>query len=201
MATTFASRQEDYRKSLETFFADEEHHTRLLRLLDSTTHLFFFVREFEPHAIVHTTHGLFRMCDEYRNAMTNHKKRYYNFESKVGEGELVWKGQRNPLVGPRLPAPLPRLVALQWLIQHDFDLLYFERKDEVLEAHARHNTDVKRRYMANHKARKLYKTQRIQREARRIETTIRRRAKHTTRAKDLGKPLLVTHVQGGNIKI
>eukprot|EP00514_Thraustochytrium_sp_LLF1b_P006426 CAMPEP_0184538818 /NCGR_PEP_ID=MMETSP0198_2-20121128/17795_1 /TAXON_ID=1112570 /ORGANISM="Thraustochytrium sp., Strain LLF1b" /LENGTH=181 /DNA_ID=CAMNT_0026932291 /DNA_START=691 /DNA_END=1236 /DNA_ORIENTATION=- len=139
MATTFASRQEDYRKSLETFFADEEHHTRLLRLLDSTTHLFFFVREFEPHAIVHTTHGLFRMCDEYRNAMTNHKKRYYNFESKVGEGELVWKGQRNPLVGPRLPAPLPRLVALQWLIQHDFDLLYFERKDEVLEAHARHN--------------------------------------------------------------
>ena len=40
------------------------------------------------------------MCDEYSSAISSHKKRFYNFESKIntnnGKDGLIWAGEVNP---------------------------------------------------------------------------------------------------------
>lgn len=160
-SSNFVAQQTSYRAQAAKFFSDPEKYERLKDLAIHGDRLssavFFFVKEFEKGALVRTDEGIFKMNDEYRNAITNHKKRYYNFESKEGKGELRWQGLRNPrfLVNPELGSialPLPRLVAFQWLIFYGFDKLFWRRKDEVVAAHSEFTTSVKRRYTEAHKS-------------------------------------------------
>jgi hypothetical protein len=162
MATTFADRQLLYRASVREFFADETRYARLERLLlrgDIGSLLYFFVKHFESDCVIATTWGRVRVCDEYRAALTNHKKRWFDFESREGHGELVWEGQVNPPVvvceaRGELAAPLPRLVALRWLVDRGLDDLLWERFDDVQTAHARALVEAKARYSEASRARR-----------------------------------------------
>lgn len=188
---TFKERQESYRASVCAFFQDARRYHRLSRIVFEGDRLcpiiFFYVKEFECERFVRTSEGIFRLCDEYRNAISNHKKRYYNFESKEGCGELVWEGLVNPrvLVNEQLGSialPLPRLVALQWFIQFDFDLLFWERYDEVHAAYVAHVSQVKRRYTDTHKEKKREKRKRLEEEVIAQRSGVSNKSVYLTRA-------------------
>ena len=171
--SNFVVQQESYQAKAREFFACPEKYARLHKLVVNGDRLssmvFYFVKEFEKGKVVNTTRGIFIMCDEYRNAITNHKKRYYNFESKEGKGDLIWGGAVNPrfLVNPdrgAIALPLPRRVAFQWFIQYGFDVLFWERYDEVCAAYTSFTTSVKRRYTEAHKSKKRADRMRVERE-------------------------------------
>lgn len=204
--TTFPVRQRTYRDLVRRFFADEDRYDRLRHIVTTIptvgsgsgpgpgstkkngrsacdrmcSIIFYFVKEFEPDRLVRTDAGIFRVCDEYNNAITNYKKRYYNFESKEGTGELVWKGEINPCVPVRsvpegaegvpvedggvVALPLPRLIALYWFIQFGFDRVFWERFDEVQARYEAFTARVKRKYTENHKTKKAERRRKIEQE-------------------------------------
>jgi hypothetical protein len=174
MSSNYEVQQLTYREQAESFFSNKERYERLLKIAVNGDRIysviFYFVKEFEKGRVVQSRHGgYYRICDEYRNAITNHKKRYYDFESKEGKGQLVWKGATNPrvLVNAQMGSialPLPRLVAMQWFIQYDFDLLFWDRRDEVVVAFTEFTTSVKRKYTEAHKTKKRADRVRVERE-------------------------------------
>ena len=174
MDTNYEVQQHTYRDQARAFFADPSRYERLKRIAINGDRIysviFFYIKEFEKGNVVQAAHGgYYRICDEYRNAITNHKKRYYDFESKEGKGALLWKGTTNPrvLVHEQLGSialPLPRLVAIQWFIQYDFDLLFWERRDEVVAAYTEFTTSVKRKYTEAHKNKKRADRVRVEKE-------------------------------------
>ena len=172
--TNFAVQQVGYREQAERFFSDPGRYERLRRIVVNgdkmCSAVFFFVKEYEKGSLVQTKHkGIYCICDEYKNAITNHKKRYYNFESKEGKGELRWQGMTNPrvLVNAKMGSislPLPRLVALQWFIQYDFDLLFWDNKEVISRAFVEFTSSVKRRYTEAHKNKKREARARMEKE-------------------------------------
>ncbi len=122
--------------------------------------LFFFVKHFEHEKFIRTRFGIFCIADAYRSALTSNMKRYFNFFSREGRGELKSDGACNPCVeiarpqglapglapGPPVLLPLPRLVAYQWLISNDFDKYFWLRYDDVQVAFAKSILDAKQRY-------------------------------------------------------
>ena len=147
-------KQQLYRDNAREFFRVPAHYARLEKLLargDIGQLLYFFVKHFETNRYVRTRQGLLRVADQYRSALTSHMKRYYDFESREGRGDLVWHGHCNPLVDAcealgNAALPLPRLVAYQWLIFMDFDLYLWERFDDVNDAFTRFTLAAKERY-------------------------------------------------------
>ena len=202
MSTTQEVQQRSYREQATLFFSKPANYTRLEKIVSHgpriATIIFFFVKEFEKGSLVKTSNGgIYRTCDEYKNAITNHKKRYYNFESKEGKGEIVWKGETNPCIninpalGP-VSLPLPQLNAFQWLIQYGFDRLFWKRECEVTAAFMEFSTAVKRRYTEAHKSKKKDDRKRIEQfviASRVITEQERKKAlKRQRRAKARGKP-------------
>jgi hypothetical protein len=57
---------------------------------------------------------------------------------------------------------LPRLVALQWFIDHDYDTLLWAEYDEVDTEYAQFIVEVKRKYTTTHKRKKRVERQRIE---------------------------------------
>ena len=174
MDSNYEVQQHTYREQARLFFSDKGRYERLRNIAINGDRIysiiFYFVKEFEKGRVVQARHGgYYRICDEYRNAITNHKKRYYDFESKEGKGQLVWQGATNPrvLVNSEMGSialPLPRLVAMQWFIQYDFDLLFWDRRDEIVAAFTEFTTSVKRKYTEAHKNKKRADRIRVERE-------------------------------------
>lgn len=117
----------------------------------------FFVKIHQRNKIVRNLHNSFHcISDEYKSGVTSHKKRYYDFKSKSGRGDLVYKGKVNPPVlvehGDRsISLPLPCLVACWWFIQNNFDTFFWAEFEEVKRAHDLHVTNNKRIYSTTHK--------------------------------------------------
>ena len=172
--TTFPVRQRAYRDLVCRFFSDPENYKRLERIAEDPrmcSTIFYYVKEFEPDRLVRTETGIFRVCDEYRNAIANFKKRYYNFESKAGSGELVWEGAVNPPVvvneayGPDSVAmPLPRLVALYWFVQNGFDHVFWDRLDDIRASYEAFTAQIKRKYTDTHKRKKAERRRKFEEE-------------------------------------
>ena len=144
-----------YRTNALRFFNLRENYERLEKLVvreDLGTILFYFVKHFEPERPVRTKHGLICIADDYRAALTSHMKRYFDFLSREGRGDLIWYGERNPGIPVRpdlsntVVLPLPRLVAYQWLIYNDLDIYLWNNFDRVQTSFAEHVLDAKRRY-------------------------------------------------------
>lgn len=164
MDTNFPVQQDTYREKLRFFFSDDAKFARLKRLLEerkrNCSMVFFFVKEFEKGALVTTEDGtVCCLLDEYKTAMSSFKKRFYDFQSKPGKGELVYMGERNPLVVVRededeFCAPLPCLMALYWFIQRDFDLLFWRDYERVSKAYKEFFASVKQRYARAHRERR-----------------------------------------------
>ena len=117
----------------------------------------FFVKIHQRGKITRNLHNSFHcIADDYKSGVTSHKKRYYDFKSKIGRGDLVHKGKVNPPVliehGHRSVAlPLPCLVACWWFIQNNFDTFFWEQFEEVKKEHDLHVANNKRVYSVTHK--------------------------------------------------
>jgi hypothetical protein len=159
-------KQQLYRNNVNAFFRVPAHYARLEKLVargDIGQILYFFVKHFETSRYVRTRHGLVRVADQYRSALTSHMKRYYDFESREGRGDLDWHGQCNPAVEAcealgTVALPLPRLVAYQWLIYMDFDLHLWERFEDVSDAFTRFTLAAKERYQLSSQSRRRYRS-------------------------------------------
>lgn len=148
-----------YRENVLRFFGLSEYFERLDALVsrgDMGPVLFFFVKHFEHEKFIRTRFGIFCIADAYRSALTSNMKRYFNFISREGRGDLKSEGACNPCVeivrpqtlqpGPSVLLPLPRLVAYQWLISNEFDKYFWRRHDDVQVAFTKSVLDAKQRY-------------------------------------------------------
>lgn len=159
-SSNFILSQQAYRETLRHFFSDEDNFLRLIRITlgppKICSVIFYFVKEYKSHRFIQFNGEVLRLSDEYSNAITSHKKRYYNFESRIGHGELLWEGEKNPIVPIRGidKFPLPTLVALKWFIQFNFDRLFWKEFDEVQQSFTEFTTTIKRKYTETHKQKK-----------------------------------------------
>ena len=117
----------------------------------------FFVKVHQKNKIIRNSQNSFHcIADQYKAGVTSHKKRYYDFKSRQGRGDLVYNGKVNPLVsvekaGIQVALPLPCLVACWWFIQNNFDTFFWEQFGEVKEEYEVHVANNKRIYSATHK--------------------------------------------------
>lgn len=163
-----------YRRKLSSFFADPENYKRLETFVyhkDTeevySIFLFFLVRVCESK-FLHTIRSYDRKekrqtvyCpkDEYNRALRKYQKRFYNFEDKAGQGDVFWKGVRNPrfLVAAKngpISLPIAKLIALYWAIDYGFDVVFWKRYDEVKEQYVNFVQKTKKRYTETHKNKK-----------------------------------------------
>ncbi len=164
MDTTFKQQQEYYRVTLSGFFSSPELVCRLERIFDGGDRLanviYFFVKQYNPGRLVQTNNEITCMSDEYSRAISSHKKRFYNFVSRVGvkDGKeaLKWNGEVNPAVEiGRARMSLPRMIGMYWFILHGYDILLWENYDDVNTAYTKFTTQTKQKYAETHKSKKF----------------------------------------------
>jgi hypothetical protein len=123
----------------------------------------FFLRKFNNNKPVITIapNGLqLPRCTEfeYSCAVAEFTKRYFDIESKIGEGKLVCNGIVNPPIEIRqngkksgiIKDCLPRLIAYQWVIQLNLDQCFWDNLDKVKECCDAFNQRRKKRYGEQH---------------------------------------------------
>lgn len=157
--TTFLMEQELMRKDCTDFFRTLDHLQRLRKFTLNNDHgkifavVFFFVKRFEKGRLVHNGTGLYCIAEEYSHALATFKKRFYDFESKEGKGDLYWKGEQNPTVqlGHDVFLTLPVLVAMKWFISMRFDAMFWMRYEDIMAAYVDHTAKIKERYTTQHR--------------------------------------------------
>jgi len=158
------NRQEIYINQFREFFDNKSNYERIAKFDDYFKNkenkiyeiVFFFVKNFEPDNLVKTKYGFFKLHFAYKNAISNHKKRFYDVLSKEGKGELIFNGKTNPNffineIFGNVKMTLPRIVSFIWFIRYDFDLIFWNRFEEISEAFRVFNLKTKRKYTDSHK--------------------------------------------------
>lgn len=167
--TTNADRQEVFREQVTAFFADDKHFFRLKRVLDTLIAnetrvanegelMYYFLNRHRQGVVVRSVSGrLFKVHEEYKSALANYRKRYFDFGSKVGMGELRWKGEINPAVVIRNYAmPLPKIVAFMWLLQSELDFIFLDAFDDIFASFIEYTCFTKERYLLNQRQRQMH---------------------------------------------
>jgi hypothetical protein len=158
--TTFRERQDTHRESTSAFFSKLDHYQRLEKVVFSgkTVYpmLMYFITEYSRNRMFVTPNGAACPRAAYTNALRSKQKRFYNFDSRQGKGDLWYNGIVNPVVLANsergsIALPLPLLVALKWLIQEHFDTVFWEQYTLVRESYTHHAKSRKEKYMATHK--------------------------------------------------
>lgn len=173
--TTYTAQQQEYRYTAWQFFANDENYARLKRIHEGgdalASLIFYYVKEYKSSRLVQTKDGFMRMCDEYASAISSFKKRYYDFEGKIGvsttKDNLFWGGELNPGVRARpdsdeVVLALPRLKAFLWFIDHDFDLLLWKEYDDVFVEYSHVSSLTKQRYTRTHQQKKRTERRRVE---------------------------------------
>lgn len=172
--------QQRYRANMATFFATTSNYERLARIVYNRDDrifsiLLFFVIRYKTENIYpcQRTYDtgpevnkegkpvffFYRPKEEYGRALKKYKKKFYNFEDKVGSGPLVWKGITNPKFhvspdnGP-ISLPLAKLISVYWVIQYGFDVVFWDNYDNILSNYETFTYKTKRRYTEAHKKKK-----------------------------------------------
>lgn len=164
---TFKDKQERSRKSVASFFSDEDNGTRLKRFSEPGAFqvVGFFL---SPHYNHTPKLGAppVHLNEEYKAAMSNLKKRYFDFNSQPNKGDLVWDGVKNPAISivPGMCLTLPVAVAIKWFIESSFDVLFWESYDHVKRKFDEHFSKVKLKYTETHKNKKRAARERIAKE-------------------------------------
>lgn len=151
-----------YEALVRKFFVAPDAFTRLKKFADMEhedifSAVVYFVKTYQKGKIVRGDGGgLYCIPDEYRNQITSHKKRYYDFKSKVGKGEPVHKNKANPVVvlqngSDTVALALPCLVAMWWFISFNFDRVFWDVFEDVMEKYKAYALNNKRTYSNTHK--------------------------------------------------
>lgn len=160
--TANADRQQVLRQQVVTFFADDKHYFRLKRVLDALirsepkvanegTLMFHFLNKYNPGVVMSpVSRRLFKLPEEYKSAVGNYSKKYFDFGSRTGMGDLRWGGETNPAVLIREYAmPLPKCVAFMWLLQTELDTIFLAEFDAIFASFVQFSTENKERYLQN----------------------------------------------------
>ena len=190
--TTFLERQETNKRSVNEFFASQENYNALEAIIQEGENIcsviMYFVTEYSKNRVYQIDGDVFCPNDSYRYALRSHLKRFYDFENRIGQGDLWYNGVLNPRVvaneerGP-LALSLPRLVALQWFIKNKFDVMFWQRYPDVLASYDIFVSNKKQKYTETHKAKKKMLRQQIEagvlrtKQLRKIEMTIEKAPK------------------------
>lgn len=164
-----------YRNKVAKFYRNKENYRRLEAFITHrdtdvcSVFLHFIVRYCETK-FIHTVRASDRdtkpqkqsvYCpkDEYTRALRKYQKCYYNFEAKAGEGDIFWKGVRNPRfhVSPEngpISLPIAKLIALYWAIDFGFDTVFWTKYNDVKEQYRQFVRKTKLRYTETHKNKK-----------------------------------------------
>ena len=169
--TTFEERQRAHRVAAKEFFGEAGHYYALERIIlkseDICSIVMYFVTEYSKNRVFQTADGVFCPNDSYRYALRSNLKRFYDFENRPGQGDLWYDGILNPRVVVNetlgsLALPLPRLVALQWLIKNKFDILFWQRFADIEVCHTAFLVNKKSKYTETHKKKKKLLRQKIE---------------------------------------
>lgn len=168
---TFPVLQKKYREKVAKFFAQKENYDALSRIVlhrdgeEVSAVLLYFIMRHSKGKLYSTIRAsdrgtdnwhVYSPFDQYNNALKKYQKRFYNFEDKVGSGDLVWDNIANPrfLVAPQhgpISLPLAKLIALYWAIDYGFDELFWRNYEGLKEKYRAFMEQTKRRYTENHK--------------------------------------------------
>lgn len=186
--STFLERQLVNRENVKDFFKEDGNYERLERLMNEGEEvcavIMYFSTEYSRNRVFQTSTGLFCPSDCYRYELRSNLKRFYDFENRAGQGDLWFKGNLNP----RIPAneeagsislSLPRLVALRWFIKNEFDLIFWERYEDIKRCHKAFTLYKKQKYTETHKNKKKLLRQRIEHSV--IETREKRKEENETK--------------------
>lgn len=177
---SFKQLQEQYRATTSKFFSNMENYTRLRKIVYHRDErifsiLLFFVIRYKDHSLYlcqrsynsgpevndanKPVYSFYKPKDEYNRTLKKYKKRFYDFESKVGSGDLFWDGIRNPkfLVAPDngpISLPLAKMIACYWSIEHGFDTVFWDNYPSILEHYEIFTLKTKKKYTEAHKQKK-----------------------------------------------
>lgn len=169
--TTFQTRQETYRELAAIFFDKQDNYQRLEKIVFAGKTIYpilmYFITEYSKDRMFLTPRGAACPRTAYTNALRSRQKRFYNFDSRQGKGDLWYDGIINPPVLANatrgsIALPLPLLVALKWVIQEHFDVVFWEHHDDIKESHAAYTKARKEKYMATHKNNKRQLRQEVE---------------------------------------
>lgn len=172
--------QDRYKRKVELFFANIDNYRRLEKfVLHRHQKIFlvlqYFIIRYKPrcvypcqptydngpkiNALGNPVYLFYRPKNEYTRALKKYKKKYFNFEDKVGAGNLVWNNLTNPkfLVSPEngnISLTLPKVNALYWTIQYGFDVVFWDNYDTINTSYEEYTAMTKRRYTEAHKKKK-----------------------------------------------
>jgi hypothetical protein len=178
--TSLLDLQKKYRRKTLDFFHNKGNYERLQEFIHHRDQrifsiLLFFIIRYKPNDLCYCQRTyetgpennadgkpvffFHRPKDEYTRALKKYKKRFYNFEDKVGTGDLVWENIRNPrfLVSPEngpISLPLAKVIALYWTIQYGFDTVFWEKYTNILTTYEAFTQKTKKRYTEAHKIKK-----------------------------------------------
>lgn len=164
---TFRARQERARAALKDFFSDDVNLQRLKRFSEpGVMHVVGFFLSPHYNHVNNIGSAPVHLNEEYKAAMSNLKKRYFDFTSQPGKGDLIWEGKRNPAIEiiENLALTLPALVAVKWFIESGFDTLFWNNYDDVKGKYDAHFSKVKLKYTETHKQKKRAARERIAKE-------------------------------------
>lgn len=168
---TYKLRQDTYREVLNLFFSNLDNYQRLQRIIykgdETYAIIMYFITEYSKHRLFMSTQGAVCPKTAYTNALKSHQKRFYNFDSRKGRGDLWYNGIINPLVlasvkNGSLSLPLPRLVALRWFIQEDFDEIFWQHEHDIIIQYNEYTKAKKKKYTEAHKQKKKILRQQIE---------------------------------------
>ncbi len=158
---TYKKDQVAYRKILADFFSDKDNLERLNRIARADAKIcntiFYFIKHYNSGRLIKNKFGLMHTHSEYRNAIAKNHKRFYNFESKEGKGDLVWEGKVNPHVFISDEAKcftLPCLVAIKWFIENEYDNQFWMEYQLIVNNCISYNQGVKLGYTRTHREKK-----------------------------------------------
>lgn len=158
--TSYAFSQARLRKLIIDFFQEEEKAKRLKTLLelhlDIGHRLMFFVSKYAKNKL-YNLHGIPRCPAEmYKNELRSTRKRFFDFESLEGTGNLIYESERNPtfLIVKDIRLVLPFAQALRWFIANGLDLVYISDLKELDEAYDKYNIERRTRYSQKHKSKR-----------------------------------------------
>lgn len=159
--------QDTYRQACHAFFAKDAHYERLEKIVYHGEQVFSLVAHFVTRYSLGRVFKVKRKGVEvvdsphagYLSALRAHRKLFYDFESRHGRGVLWTNGIQNPNVPARagegsIALPLPLLTALRWLINHDFDRMFWNHLDKIKVSYEAETAARKSGYMRSHKRKK-----------------------------------------------
>lgn len=164
----FCSSQEQLRQIVLQFFDDDKNYERLNTLLslspDICLRVLFFVSKFGATKIYNIDGYPQSPGEMYKATLRSYRKRFFDFESTEGKGDIILDGVVNPKIQVcpargDISLVLPVAVAMRWFLKKQLDVPFVQDLDNINASFDAYNHERRHRYSQRHKCkRKILRT-------------------------------------------